>query len=149
MSELQISRDAAATTFTLNRPDKANALNSALMESLHAGLAAVEADGTRLLVLRGAGRNFCAGFDFGGFEETDVAELSWRFVRIEQLLQRLYHAAFDTVALARRAARSAPARDLLAACGERGVHAGLAPAHAGVEVRPGVGDTAPGGAYRG
>jgi len=118
MSELLISRDAAATTFTLNRADKANALDAALVESLHAGLDTAEKDGTRLLVLRGAGRNFCAGFDFGGFEEAGAPELCWRFVRIEQLLQRLYHAAFASIALAQGGVYGAGA-DLFVACGER------------------------------
>lgn len=118
MSELEVSRESVVTTLTLSRPDKANALNQALVEALHAALDDVEHDGTRLLVLRGAGRNFCAGFDFGDFEDQSAAQLCWRFVRIEQLLQRLFHASCATLALAQGGAYGAGA-DLLAACGER------------------------------
>jgi enoyl-CoA hydratase/carnithine racemase len=118
VSELLVSREAATTILMLNRPDKANALSSELVEALHAALDAAKRDGTRLLVLSGAGKNFCAGFDFGGFEDISAAELSWRFVRIEQLLQHLYHAPFATVALAQGGAYGAGA-DLVAVCADR------------------------------
>ena len=118
MSELLVSREAATTILTLNRADKANALGAELVEDLHAAVTAAEQDGTRLLVLSGAGRNFCAGFDFGSFEELSAAELSWRFVRIEQLLQRLFHAPFATLALVQGGAFGAGA-DLVAVCADR------------------------------
>ena len=49
---------------TLNRPDVLNALNSELVEALSDALrrAAAE-DGPRVLVIRGSGRAFCAGYD--------------------------------------------------------------------------------------
>ncbi len=68
------------------------------------------------MVLRGEGRNFCAGFDFSGYADLSVAELSWRFVRIEQFLQRLFHAPFPTMALAQGGCFGAGA-DIVAACG--------------------------------
>jgi len=118
MSELLVSREGHVTTLSLNRPDKANALSAALVESLHEALDQVAAHAPRLLVLRGEGRNFCAGFDFSGFEEQGAAELCWRFVRIEQLLQRLYHAPWATLAFAQGGCFGAGA-DLLLACDER------------------------------
>ena len=45
---------------TLNRPEKLNALNRALMEDLEAAVRASEEDGVRALLLTGAGRGFCA-----------------------------------------------------------------------------------------
>src|SRR6266508_2038957 len=49
---------------TLNRPDKLNALNGELVEALSRALAEVENDdGVSVLILRGAGRAFCAGYD--------------------------------------------------------------------------------------
>jgi len=118
MTELLISRAGAVTTLTLNRPDKANALNTALVEALHEALNQAAAYAPRLIVLRGEGRNFCAGFDFGGFEDLSMAELSWRFVRMEQLLQWLYHAPCATMAVAQGGCFGAGA-DLLLACDER------------------------------
>lgn len=118
MSPLLIERDADVAIFTLNRPDKANALDVALVEALHAALADAIRTEVRLVVLRGAGRNFCSGFDFTGFEGATVGELSWRFVRIEQLLQGLAHAPCATLALAHGGCFGAGA-DLLAVCGTR------------------------------
>lgn len=49
---------------TLNRPDKLNALSPAVLEALRAHLVAIEADpDIRAVILRGAGRSFCAGAD--------------------------------------------------------------------------------------
>jgi enoyl-CoA hydratase len=49
---------------TLNRPDVLNALNSELVEALSDALRrATEDDGPRVLVIRGSGRAFCAGYD--------------------------------------------------------------------------------------
>lgn len=57
--------DGAIATLTLNRPDKRNALNLALWAELDAHLAAIEAAGEDIavVVLRAAGRVFCAGND--------------------------------------------------------------------------------------
>ena len=68
MSALRIERGAAHWTLVLDRPDKVNALSEDLVEALHAALLDAEAARVDLVVLRGAGRNFSAGFDFGGFE---------------------------------------------------------------------------------
>jgi enoyl-CoA hydratase len=49
---------------TLNRPDVLNALSTELVEALSGALARVATeDGVRVVVLRGAGRAFCAGYD--------------------------------------------------------------------------------------
>ena len=53
-------------TLTLDRPEKLNALDMAAFEALDAHLAALEADASvGCVVLRGAGRGFCAGADLG------------------------------------------------------------------------------------
>jgi enoyl-CoA hydratase/carnithine racemase len=49
---------------TLNRPDSLNALSAELMDALEAAFdAAAEDDEVRVVVLRGGGRAFCAGYD--------------------------------------------------------------------------------------
>ena len=54
-------------TLTLNRPDKGNAYNQALLDALDETLARYAADAAvRILVLRGNGRHFCAGADVSG-----------------------------------------------------------------------------------
>ncbi len=47
---------------TLNRPDRLNSFTSAMHAELRDALARVKVDaGTRVLLLTGAGRGFCAG----------------------------------------------------------------------------------------
>jgi len=54
-------------TLTLNRPDALNALNSQLRRELLAAIkAAARDEGTRAVVITGAGRGFCAGADLRG-----------------------------------------------------------------------------------
>ena len=49
---------------TLNRPEALNALNDELLEALDGAIdAAVDDDAVRVVILRGAGRAFCAGYD--------------------------------------------------------------------------------------
>src|SRR3954462_12722669 len=55
---------------TLNRPEKLNALNTALTESLVAWLKQSDRDDAiSVVVLTGAGRAFCAGADIGEFKD--------------------------------------------------------------------------------
>lgn len=98
--DITIERSGALTQITLDRPEKANALSAGLVEAICAAVDAAYHDSTRLLVFRAAGKNFSAGFDFAGVEEGSEADLLWRFVRIEQLLQSVYHAPFATLAVA-------------------------------------------------
>jgi methylglutaconyl-CoA hydratase len=49
---------------TLNRPAKRNALSSEMIELLHQALEQADLDsGARVVVIRGAGKDFCAGLD--------------------------------------------------------------------------------------
>lgn len=68
MTDLVLARDAGAIRYlTLNRPEKLNAMNDALVTELAAALRTAEADrGVAVIVLAGAGRAFCAGADLGG-----------------------------------------------------------------------------------
>jgi enoyl-CoA hydratase/carnithine racemase len=62
---------------TLNRPAALNALNGELMDALAGALdAAAEADDVRVLVLRGAGRAFSAGYDLN--EDAEAGEMDAR-----------------------------------------------------------------------
>lgn len=64
---------------TMNRPKSLNALNGELIEALSSALGeAAEDDGVRVIILRGSGRAFCAGYDLT--EDADAPEkdsLGW------------------------------------------------------------------------
>jgi len=61
--ELDVSARGVAT-ITLNRPERSNALDQATLDELAEQFAARAADDrTRVVVLRGRGRHFCAGAD--------------------------------------------------------------------------------------
>jgi enoyl-CoA hydratase len=63
----------AIATITLNRPDRLNTIVPPMPDELEAAVHAAIADAqVKVIVLRGAGRAFCAGFDFGdGFHQWD------------------------------------------------------------------------------
>jgi enoyl-CoA hydratase len=63
-STLLLHREGPIAWLTLNRPDKLNALSDELLEELAVALDVLEVDpAIRVVVLRGAGRAFCAGYD--------------------------------------------------------------------------------------
>jgi enoyl-CoA hydratase/carnithine racemase len=103
---------------TLNRPEKANALNEAMVDALIDAIAQAEDGNTRLLILDAAGKNFCAGFDLSDIAERSDGDLVLRFIRIENLLQKLYSLPFPTLALAKGRAMGAGA-DVFCACSQR------------------------------
>lgn len=116
--ELLRSHDGHVTRLTLNRPQKANALSASLVEALLDAVEYAATDGTRLLILEGAGPHFCAGFDFSDLQAQSEGDLALRFIRIETLLQTLHHAPHQTLALAHGRVFGAGA-DLVASCGLR------------------------------
>jgi enoyl-CoA hydratase len=67
--------DGPVATVTLNRPDRLNTIVPPMPDELEAAVRCAVADqDVKVIVLRGAGRAFCAGFDFsGGFHHWDDA----------------------------------------------------------------------------
>lgn len=83
-------------TLTLNRPGKRNALNAAMIEALHGGLERADLDpDVRVVVLRGAGPDFCAGADLDellasadrdpALNKADALRLGTLFIRLREL----------------------------------------------------------------
>ena len=93
---LRASRQGGVLTLTLNRPDKRNALSSHLIRELVRAVDAADLDAeVRVIVLRGAGRDFCAGVDLEellasagqepGQNEADALALGELFLRLRRI----------------------------------------------------------------
>src|SRR4051812_11596001 len=82
MSDDQVvltSIDAGIARLTLNRPDKRNALNDALIAALSAALKTAAAAGdisVRVVIITGAGKDFCSGADLSALQKIARASVS-------------------------------------------------------------------------
>jgi enoyl-CoA hydratase len=66
--------DAGIRVVTLDRPERLNAMDGALIDDLHGVLDELAADPeVRVVVLTGAGRGFCAGLDLQSSPPTGIA----------------------------------------------------------------------------
>jgi methylglutaconyl-CoA hydratase len=99
---------------TLNRPERRNALNAVLLETLCEAIEAAEASpGKRVLVLRGAGQVFCAGLDLK--EAMDAAAAEHNAHLVLRALRTLGRTRLITIAAVHGAAMAGGA-GLMAAC---------------------------------
>ena len=84
-SAITLARDGELSIVTLNRPEKMNALDPAMIVLLDELLMEADADDeTRAIVITGAGRAFSAGGDvssFGSRPDTRVHRRGWRLAR--------------------------------------------------------------------
>ena len=97
---LHVEQKDSTWTFVLSRPEKMNALSSELVEALIDGVTDAHARGASLLVFKGEGKNFSAGFDFGNLDASSDGDLLLRFVRIESLLHIVATSPCVTLAFA-------------------------------------------------
>lgn len=64
-----------AATITLNRPERRNAINEALLRQLYDGLEKAAADDEiRVIIITGKGPAFCAGLDLGCLEAENLVD---------------------------------------------------------------------------
>lgn len=110
--------DGTVASITLARPERGNALGAEMVEALDRAVDDALAAGARLLVLRGAGRNFCTGLDLGDLETISDGDLALRILRIEMLLQKIHGLPVSTMAVAGGRVFGAGA-DLFAVCDHR------------------------------
>jgi enoyl-CoA hydratase/carnithine racemase len=96
---LDVRIDGGTWIITLDRPEKLNALDAPTVDRLLAEVKKASAADARLLVFRGSGRSFCAGFDLSELESQSEGDLVLRFVRIELLLQAVATSPARTLAL--------------------------------------------------
>ena len=123
--------DAGVTTLTLNRPAQFNALNEALLAALAGALDEIAASAaTRVVVITGAGRAFCAGHDLremrakpaesgaaSGATPADTAEAYYRalFARCSQVMLKITHLPQPVIASVNGVATAAGCQ-LVATC---------------------------------
>ena len=86
-------RDSIAT-ITLNRPDKRNAVTTAMIADLQSALDFIEKNhATRVVILTGAGKAFCAGMDLdmlAAIAKQSPAENQEDSRRIAKMLRRIW-----------------------------------------------------------
>lgn len=83
---LQIRTEKGVRWLTLNRPNRRNALNAALVQALRDALRDASADpGVRVVVLAGAGLDFCGGADIRELRESLSAPLGENLQAAEAL----------------------------------------------------------------
>jgi enoyl-CoA hydratase/carnithine racemase len=67
---INVVREGAVDWLTLNRPERRNALNAIMVRELWSYFDGLQADySRRVVVMRGAGKGFCAGLDLTWFNE--------------------------------------------------------------------------------
>jgi enoyl-CoA hydratase/carnithine racemase len=86
----------------MNRAEKRNALNVALMKGLNDAISSIESDTEiRAVIIRGEGSSFCSGLDLA---EADRLEGERGPVNIEHVFHRLAHIPVPTIAAIQGAA---------------------------------------------
>ena len=71
---LKIERHTNYITLALNRPEKRNAINIAMLEALDAAFTMIESDHEiRAVIVKGEGRGFCSGLDLRDVERAGGA----------------------------------------------------------------------------
>ncbi|MFC3146822.1 enoyl-CoA hydratase [Piscinibacterium candidicorallinum] len=105
------------TTLTLNAPGKLNALSGAMLDALDAALGQLAQHAAcRVIVLRGAGRAFCAGHDLAEMMAMDeFAQHRELFARCSRLMLKIQQQPQPVIACVEGAATAAGCQ-LVAAC---------------------------------
>src|SRR5258706_15230935 len=78
---------------TLNRPDKRNAINTQMIAELQTALDPIEKSHSRVVIVTGAGKAFCAGMDLemlGAITKQSPAENQEDARRIAKMLRRIW-----------------------------------------------------------
>jgi enoyl-CoA hydratase len=104
-STITVEKIGAVARLTLNRPERANALNAAMLGEIDAALDAIEADaGLRAVIVRGAGAAFSSGFDLKEQMERRPAGVeAWRPILRHDFdtVMRFWHCPLPTIATVR------------------------------------------------
>ena len=72
--KLLVSLEGGIKRITINRPEKRNSVDGETVQMLLSAVKGSVSDGTRVVILSGAGDSFCAGADLGATSEQDTAD---------------------------------------------------------------------------
>lgn len=82
------SVEGAIARITLNRPEKRNALNDALVGALKEALRRADADDSvRVVVLHGAGADFCSGADLSALQKISESSITENLEDAQSLME--------------------------------------------------------------
>ena len=96
---IDLERDGAVVRVFLARPEKANALNSPMLQALAAKLEALEREAAlRLVVLAGRGKTFCGGADVAELASLDASDAGAFVERIHRCCAALRRLPVPVVA---------------------------------------------------
>ena len=83
---------------TLNRPEKHNALSSQLLDDIDAVFDYAEADdNAKVIVLKGAGKSFCSGFDLNQSYYITPPEGGWKYKNSYNILNNKIFAKYPRI----------------------------------------------------
>ncbi len=83
---------------TLNRPEKHNALDYQLLDEIDAVFDHAEADDkVNVIVLKGAGKSFCSGFDLKGSYYLTTPEGGWKYKNSYEILNKKIYAKYPRI----------------------------------------------------
>ena len=101
---INITEQNNIITFTLNRPDKRNALSGEMIDAIHSGLDEIEKNNEmRVMILAGEGKSFCAGMDLSGVID-DPAAMGEMLRGLGGVSQRIRRIPVPTIARVQGAA---------------------------------------------
>ncbi len=99
---IDLTKDGAVATVTMNIPQRRNALTFELRDKLHSVLRDVGEDASvRAVVLTGAGSSFCSGADVEGMQLGGLADSRARMKHSHALIQTLYRLDKPVIAAVR------------------------------------------------
>ncbi len=97
--EILFSLNDGVATITMNRPEKRNALNTALLEGFNSILSQVEErNDARVVVIRGEGKAFCSGIDLRELSARQTGQGDPE-TGVIQVFQRIERSRIPTIAL--------------------------------------------------
>lgn len=99
-----VKKDSDLATITLNRPDKRNAMNAAMLQEIAKALKILSTDATvHALIINGNGEHFCAGADISHMKLMSESSYEKNYddaQLLADLLYQLYTFPKPTIALA-------------------------------------------------